>query len=68
MRFSKEDANLGIDTTRIFAAIFVMKKLYLDRSAWNDFVTNLQALIEQYSDVDCKLLGFCDDWQKILKA
>lgn len=27
---------------------------------------NLQQLIEQYRDVDCKLIGFCEGWEKIL--
>lgn len=65
-KLDKKDMALGIDTSRIFAAIFVMKKLYMDNRAWNDFVTNLQALIEQYGDVDCKLIGFCKGWEKIL--
>jgi len=67
-RLDTADSKLGIGVDKIFASIFVMKKLYPNKTAWNDFVINLQALIEQYNDVDCKLIGFCDDWETILKA
>lgn len=65
-KLSTEDTKLGIDTTRIFVAIFVMKKLFTDKSAWNSFFTNLKALIEQYSDINLKLIGFSDNWEKLL--
>jgi abortive infection bacteriophage resistance protein len=66
-RLDKKDAKLGFDSNRIFAAIFVMKKLTRDKQIWmGEFVSHLQALIEQYSEVDCSLIGFSENWDKLL--
>lgn len=66
-RLDAKDERLGFDRNRIFAAIFVIKKLYQDKQTWrNEFVLSLQALIGQYSEVDCGLIGFCKDWEKLL--
>jgi abortive infection bacteriophage resistance protein len=66
-RLDTKDTELGFDNNRIFASIFVMKKLFLDKQAWrNEFVLSLQALIGQYGEVDCRQIGFCKDWDKLL--
>jgi abortive infection bacteriophage resistance protein len=65
-RLDSDDRALGFDASRVFAAIFLMKKLYVDEQAWNYFVINLQALVDQYDEVDCNLMGFCKEWYKVL--
>ena len=65
-RLDTTSASLGIDTTRIFAAIFIMKKLYTDRATWNNFVINLKALLDEYEVVNLDYIGFPKDWYEIL--
>lgn len=66
-RLDTKDGMLGLDDNRIFATVFVMAKLYRDDNAWGGFVTNLQALLEQYSEVDYDLIGFRDHWDTLLQ-
>lgn len=59
----------GVSNDRLFAAIFICKRLFEPISEWNNtFLLNLQSLIDQYEDdIDISRLGFHGDWMDILK-
>ena len=44
-----------------------MKYLIKDHTLWNSWVTRLEALIEQYDDVDINRMGFKEKWSTLLK-
>ncbi len=54
------------ESNRVFSAIFVLSKL-LHRDDRTNFITTLQALLEEYSDhIDIKELGFSGAWERLL--
>lgn len=57
----------GIKNDTIFADIYIIGRLSNDKEEWEHFVTNLSALIEQYTVVELKYLGFPEDWENILR-
>lgn len=65
LKLSKKENRVPND--RIFAVIFVMKKL-LPTNDWRHFVTRLEALIEQYEDnIELDRIGFPTNWRSILR-
>ncbi len=62
-----ESNHLKIDNNQLFAIIYILKKLITDRSEWNSWVTQLEALIEAYPEVELKLIGFKENWVEILR-
>lgn len=52
---------------RLFPRILVMGRLLKGHSIWNTFCTSLAGLLEEYSEVNLGLIGFPNDWQKILE-
>ena len=54
---------------RVFDYILVVKFLYPDKTKWQyEFMANLQALLDEYSDViDMNCIGFPENWKKLLK-
>jgi abortive infection bacteriophage resistance protein len=62
------DAKLGIRRDSLFAIIFVTKYLVEDRSVWDRFVINIEALLDGYSEfIDMSLIGFPEKWVIMLK-
>lgn len=54
------------EANRIFTAVFILAKI-LHREDRINFITTLQALLEEYSiHIDFKELGFPDDWESLL--
>ncbi len=52
----------------LFSAIFVFRELCRSTDEWNNFVTNLDAIIDQYSCViDLPKIGFPTEWEKALR-
>jgi abortive infection bacteriophage resistance protein len=62
------DKEKGISSNTLFAVINNMKYLMLDKSIWVNWVTTLEALLEEYSEVDSAKLGFITEWKKQLRA
>lgn len=57
-----------IVTNRIFDIVHIMKFLILDAEEWNNTLTNISALFEQYENyINIELLGFPKNWYEILK-
>lgn len=67
-RLFTADKKKGIRNSTVFANIFVMGRLTVDKAEWGHFVTRLTALLEQHEVVDLKYLGFPRDWEKVLRA
>jgi abortive infection bacteriophage resistance protein len=66
-RLDHRSKKLGIQQNRIFAHLYVLKQLIPERSKWSDFVTRLEALLSEYTDViELELIGFPEDWEAIL--
>lgn len=61
----KDKLELGND--KIFAPIFVMKKLAGSQVEWKTFVTKLESLIEEYKDeIELHRIGFPVNWSDLL--
>lgn len=58
---------MGIKNDRLFACLLIMGRLSLDKSEWSNFVTQLEALVEQYDEVNLECLGFPANWQTVLR-
>lgn len=63
-KLHREHSN--INRSKVFAALIVIKRLMYDKSKWEMFVINLMALLEEYTVVNLKFLGFPDNWEEIL--
>ena len=63
--FSREKKK-GINNNTVFTILFLISRLLKNESDWDYYVVKLAALIEQYEIVDISLLGFPEDWEKIL--
>ncbi|TCS82514.1 Abi family protein [Tepidibacillus fermentans] len=66
-RLDKKDKMKGINNNSIFSVLYIMGKVYLNKPAWESFVTNIKALIEEYENVDIKLMGFPAKWEMLLR-
>lgn len=67
-RLFNADKKRGIKNNTIFAAIYVMGRLSIDKHIWRHFITSLSALIEQYDVIDLNCLGFPENWYDILSS
>lgn len=65
-KLADKDKNLCIAKDKIFVTLYVMRQLVKDEIDWNGFIVSIQALLEQYSSVDHKLIGFPDNWFELL--
>lgn len=68
LKIGEDDRDKGIKGDTVFAAIFVMGKLILDKVEWDSFITSLSALIEEYEVVNLVELGFPPNWEKLLRS
>ncbi len=62
----RKDIEAEIKNDTIIAVLAIMGKLIKDKAEWRSFLTNIKALIEQYEDVDIRLMGFPDNWEQII--
>lgn len=67
IRLSKADRKSGIQGSTLFSAVFVMGKIISNRKAWNSFVTELSALIDEYNIIELNRTGFPENWEEILR-
>lgn len=57
----------GIKYIYLYTYLFAIRELYPNPSKWKVVITNLQAIIENYSEyIDIKCIGFPDNWEKSL--
>ena len=57
-----------LENKLLFTGLFVLRELAPSQKEWLSFVTNLEALIEEYSHVvDLAVMGFPDDWESYLR-
>ncbi len=66
VRMRVEDDHLGIKVDQLFAILFNAKYLITDKSFWDTWVIQLGALTEAFPEVDLALLGFPNQWDKLL--
>ena len=64
----RADMKKGLKNDTVFSVLFVTGRLLRDKSEWQNFVTNLTALIENTEHVDLKLMGFPHNWEEILRT
>lgn len=68
VRLDKEDLLKLNDNNKLLAAIFIMKKLFKSSPEWTTFVTELEALIDEYKDIiEVERIGFQEDWECLLQ-
>jgi len=63
----REDHEHNINNNELFSIIYNLKYLITDKTQWESWVIQLEALIEEYNEVDIKLMGFPDEWKTIIK-
>lgn len=63
----KADKKKGIKNDTIFANIYILGRLSRNKYEWNDFITKLSDIIEQYDIVDLRKIGFPENWENILR-
>lgn len=63
----RADKRKGIKNDTVFANIYIIGRLSVDKSEWEHFITKLAAIIEQYEVVELKYLGFPENWEDILR-
>ncbi len=60
---------LDIRSNSIYGAVFIMKYLVQDKTIWNNWVTELNALFDRYAHIcDIGRLGFYQDWEVHLRS
>ncbi len=58
---------LSIDRKKLFAIIFSTKYIVKDQQFWNEWVTDLELIINKYDkDIDLKIIGFPLNWKRHL--
>jgi abortive infection bacteriophage resistance protein len=61
------DRREGINNNTVFSILITARRLQKNKNEWNHFVTDLAALIEENEKVDLRLMGFPDNWERILR-
>ncbi|CQR58927.1 Abi family protein [Paenibacillus riograndensis SBR5] len=56
-----------IDNNKVYAIVYNMKYLISDKKYWNSWVERLRSLIDEYSEVDLRLIGFHQNWYNLIK-
>lgn len=62
-----ESHHLEIDNNQLFSIVYILKKLVTDQAEWVSWVTQLEALIEAYPEIELHLIGFKKNWVEILR-
>ncbi|GIN73173.1 ABC transporter permease [Bacillus sp. J14TS2] len=68
LKIDEPERRKGIKGDTVFAAIFIMGKLMLDKGEWDSFIISLSALLENYEVVNLAELGFPANWEKLLRS
>lgn len=55
-----------ISNLRVFATLLCMKHILKNDNHWKDFVDQIELLFEKYTSVKPKLMGFPNNWKKLL--
>lgn len=63
----KEYSKAGIGNNRVFGVLLCMKHILKNDKHWNQYVDQVDELIQKYEKVDIKTMGFPDDWRVLLK-
>lgn len=62
----KEYVQAGIGNNRMFGILLCMKRILKNDKHWNQYIEQIQLLIDKYEKVDVKTMGFPDDWKELL--
>jgi len=63
----KEYSQAGIGNNRIFGILLCMKQILKNDAHWNQYVDQIDMLIDKYEKVDVKTMGFPGNWKELLK-
>ncbi len=63
----KEYSQAGIGNNRIFGVLLCMKQILKNDAHWNQYVDQIDMLIDKYEKVDVKTMGFPGNWKELLK-
>lgn len=63
----KEFSQAGIGNNRIFGVLLCMKQILKNDAHWNQYVDQIDMLIDKYEKVDVKTMGFPGNWKELLK-
>ncbi|BCG57790.1 Abi family protein [Paenibacillus sp. URB8-2] len=61
-----KDETADLRNNLIFGIIYNSKFLVTDRDTWRSWVTKLESLISEYTEVDIRLMGFPEKWHSLL--
>ncbi|WP_188067055.1 Abi family protein [Brevibacillus brevis] len=67
VKFREDDKKHEIKNNLLYAMIFNLQHLILDSLSWNVWVIELESIVDEYNDVDIKLLGFHEQWREQLR-
>ena len=63
----KEYSQAGIGNNRIFGILLCMKQILKNDAHWNQYVDQIEMLIDKYEKVDVKTMGFPKNWKELLR-
>lgn len=63
----KEYSQAGIGNNRIFGVLLCMKQILKNDAHWNQYVDQIERLIDKYEKVDVKTMGFPKNWKELLR-
>lgn len=63
----KEYSQAGIGNNRIFGVLLCMKQILKNDAHWNQYVDQIEMLIDKYEKVDVKTMGFPKNWKELLQ-
>lgn len=65
IKFHKKET-VDLRNNLIFGIIYNLKYLATDRSSWRSWVTKLESLVNEYTEVDIRRMGFPEEWHSLL--
>jgi len=64
---NKKDFNWrGIDNSKIFAVILLIKKMTLFQGKWDEWSGKFLSLLNDFSKIDVSKMGFPSNWEEVL--
>ena len=63
----KEYSQAGIGNNRIFGVLLCMKQILKKDAHWNQYVDQIEQLVDKYEIVDVKTMGFPMNWKELLQ-
>ena len=63
----KEYSQAGIGNNRIFGVLLCMKHILKKDAHWNQYVDQIEQLVDKYEIVDVKTMGFPMNWKELLQ-